>query len=58
MGYALEALMDVALLANLFALFPQNMAALYLVFLVLLLCQAAGAFLGLLASLFGSVRRD
>ncbi len=58
MGYALEALMDVALLANLITLFPQNMAALYLAFLVLLLCQAAGAFLGLLGSLFGSVPGD
>ena len=58
MGYALEALMDVALLVNLIALFPQNMAALYLAFLVLLLCQAAGAFLGLLTSLFGSVHED
>lgn len=56
LGYALEVAMDLALMANLLALFPQNMAALYLCFLVLLLCQGAYAFLGLLASLFGSKR--
>ena len=57
-GYTLEAIMDLALIANLLALFPAYMAALYLVFLVLLLCQAAVAFLGLLASLFGPTREE
>jgi hypothetical protein len=57
-GYTLEAIMDVALMANLLALFPENMAALYLAFLVLLLCQAVVAFLGLLASLFGPKRGE
>jgi len=43
-----------ALVVNLFAFSPQNMASLYLCLLLLLLCEATAAFVGLLASLLAS----
>ena len=53
-GYLFEVPMNLVLIANLLLLFPAHVAALYLSFLVLLLGQAASAFLELLASLFPS----
>ena len=51
-GYSLEVPAEIALLVNVFGLFPNYTPALYLAFLVISLCQAAVAFLLLLTSLF------
>jgi hypothetical protein len=52
LAYSIEVPLECVLIANVFALFPAHLAALYLTFLVLLLCQAAVVFVALLASLF------
>lgn len=51
-GYGLEIPVQLALIANLLLLFPDQAGALYLVFLYLCLCQAVLVFLLLIASLF------
>jgi len=51
-AYAIEVPIELTVIANVLGLFPSHLAALYLAFLVLLLCQAAVVFVGLLASLF------
>jgi hypothetical protein len=51
-AYVIEAPIQLTVVANVLALFPGHLTALYLAFLVLLLCQAGVVFIGLLASLF------
>ena len=51
-AYMIEAPIQLTVIANVLSLFPEHLAALNLAFLVLLLCQAAVVFIGLLASLF------
>jgi hypothetical protein len=51
-AYMIEAPIQLTVIANVLSLSPEHLAALYLAFLVLLLCQAAVVFIGLLASLF------
>jgi hypothetical protein len=51
-AYAIEIPIELTVVANVLGLIPAHLAALYLTFLVLLLCQAAVVFVGLLASLF------